>query len=408
MTWENDGSDTLVSGRSSCKNVVYALASFYVGFIFGLLVVVFVRDSFLVSHALFLPILGEFNADDHVIDDWYQRYKGDFSPIFKEIDDWYEAYRHDFMPSRSGRVDESKSVRKHVETLFRDLVLVGRGRVTNDKCGKFRGWYGCLQHEKHEGDVVFARPYFNSCDKPSCPVCYRNWAVREGWSNIEPRLLAASKLFDLPVEHVVCSLPKNDYGLTYKEAKRVCRKISVACGVKGGVMIPHGNRIDRVTRVESFSPHFHIVGMVEGGYERCRRCKGGDCYACDGVEGKCYRVYRDTGYIVRVLDERESVGGTAFYELHHSSIDMSKRGFKVAVWFGCCGYSNLGVKVEKRRLLCPKCGSQCGFLDYVGSKHLVIDKNSPDFKRELFVEFLEAGQPAWKVKEFEPRGDDVR
>jgi len=368
--------------------LIVSLASFYAGFLFGCLAVVFVRDGFLVSRVLTLLILGEFDDDDYVIDSWYQ------------------SYRKDMMPDASGRIFKSKPVVKR-ETLFRDLVLVGRGRVTSDKCGEFRGYYGCLQHEKHEGDVVYARPYFNSCDKPSCPLCYRAWAQREGWMNIAPRLLAASKVFGLPTEHVVCSLPTSDYGLTYKEAKRKCREILASCGVFGGVMMPHGNRIDRVTRVESFSPHLHILGFVEGGYEGCRRCKGADCYSCDGVEGRCYRVYGDTGYIIRVLDERETVGGTAYYQLNHSSMDMLKRRFRVAVWFGRCGYNNLGVKFEKPRLVCPLCGSQCGFLDYVGSKPLVIDKKSRDFKRELFESFLQDGQPAWVVREFAPRGDDL-
>ena len=136
-------------------------------------------------------------------------------------------------------------------------------------------------------------------------------------------------------------------------------------------------------------------------------CIRDSCYSCDGVEGRCYRVYGDTGYIVRVLDKRETVGGTAYYQLNHSSMDMLKRRFRVAVWFGRCGYNNLGVKFEKPRLLCPLCGSQCGFLDYVGSKPLVIDKESRDFKRELFESFLQDGQPAWVVREFAPRGADL-
>ena len=172
-------------------------------------------------------------------------------------------------------------------------------------------------------------------------------------------------------------------------------------------MMPHGNRIDRVTRVESFSPHFHVLGFVEGGYKRCRRCKGADCYACDGVEGKCYRVYQDTGYIVRVLEERKTIGGTAFYQLHHSSMDMLKRRFRVATYFGSCGYNNLGVKVEKRRLLCPLCGSACGPIEHIGSKSLVvIPRSSRDFKSQFLKAFLEDDVPAWRVKEIEPSGGD--
>jgi hypothetical protein len=222
---------------------------------------------------------------------------------------------------------------------------------------------------------------------------------------IAPRLLAASELFDLPVEHIICSLPKDDYGLTYKEAKRKAVKILGSCGVFGGVMVPHGNRIDKSTGVESFSPHFHSLGFVSPSYDKCRRCKGADCYTCDGTEGRCYRVFRDTGYIVKVMsEERRTVGGTAFYELSHASTDMSKKGFRVAVWFGRTGYNNLGVKFEKPRFRCPQCGSDCGFLEYVGPKRPVIDKSDPKFKRQSYEPFLEGGKPAWIVGEFKPSG----
>jgi hypothetical protein len=352
------------------------------------------------------------HKSDETIERWRKSYEHDFSSALRETDEWYARYRRDFAPDRYGRVEFSasapkKSVENRRETRLSDLVLVGRGKVTNEKCGKFRGYYGCIQHEKHEGGVMFGRPYFNSCDKPSCPECFYSWAQREGYSNIEPRLLAASELLGLPVDHIVASLPKDDYGLTYKEAKRKCIGILASCGVIGGVMIVHGNRMDKLTRVESFSPHFHVVGFVEGGYERCRRCTGGDCYACDGIEGRCYRAYRDTGYIVRVLDERRTVGGTAYYQLNHSSTDMSKRRFRIAVWFGRCGYRNLGVTSEKPRLKCPKCGGQCGSLEYVGSKHFVIDKKSSDFKKVLFEPYFENGSPAWVVAEAKSEGVDV-
>ena len=222
---------------------------------------------------------------------------------------------------------------------------------------------------------------------------------------IAPRLLEASKLFDTPVEHAICSLPKDDYGLTYKEAKRKALMILGSCGAFGGVIIPHGNRIDKSTGTEFSSPHWHSLLFLEPSYERCRHCKGADCYACDGVEGRCYRIFRETGYIVKVMpEERRTVGGTAFYELSHASTDVSRRGFRVAVWFGRCGYNNLGVKFETPRFHCPQCGSDCGFLDYVGSRNLVIDKRDPNFKNQSFEPLLEDSKPAWVVREFKPSG----
>jgi hypothetical protein len=350
---------------------------------------------------------GSSSADD-LIRLWWKNYRRDNACIFREIDDWYEQFRRDFVPSRSGKtvLGVNSAQRTHAkETLFRDLVLVGHGEVTNEKCGGWRGWVGCCQVEKHPNHDVFVRPYYNSCDRPQCPECYRSWAVRLGWMKIAPRLLEASKLFDSPVEHIICSLPKDDYDLAYREAKHKAEKILDSSGEFGGVILPHGNRIDKSTGIESFSPHFHSLGFLDPRYERCRRCKGADCYSCDGVEGKCYRVFRDTGYIVKVMpEERRTVGGTAFYEASHASTDISRRGFRVAVWFGRCGYSNLGVKFEKPRYHCPQCGSDCGFLEYVGSRRPAIDKGDPKFKPQSFEPFLEDGKPAWVVREFKSSG----
>jgi hypothetical protein len=61
--------------------------------------------------------------------------------------------------------------------------LVGGGTKTNENCGRFRGHWGCVRTELHEFPLkldgkkslgqVYHRPVFFSCDKPSCPVCYK-------------------------------------------------------------------------------------------------------------------------------------------------------------------------------------------------------------------------------------------
>jgi len=155
--------------------------------------------------------------------------------------------------------------------LFKDLVLVGRGKVTNNKCGRFQGFYGCTRNKKHKGDVAYVIKYFNSCDRPSCPICYRlGWAVRQARAN-EARLVEASKVLGLPIEHVMCSLPRSDYDLPLKEARRKDIEVLLGRDVIGGLMILHGQRIDKETGVESFSPHWHVLGFIRGGYH-CREC----------------------------------------------------------------------------------------------------------------------------------------
>jgi hypothetical protein len=62
------------------------------------------------------------------------------------------------------------------------------------------------------------------------------------------------------------------------------------------------------------------------------------------------------------------------------------------------------VKFEKPRYHCPQCGSDCGFLEYVGSRRPAIDKGDPKFKPQSFEPFLEDGKPAWVVREFKSSG----
>ena len=91
-----------------------------------------------------------------------------------------------------------------------DFQLVGHGEVTNDFCGKFLSYKGCLRADLHNlitldgknfKGKVFTRRVHHWCNKPSCPVCFKSgWAVREA-GNIEARLAEASKRFGL-VEHI--------------------------------------------------------------------------------------------------------------------------------------------------------------------------------------------------------------
>jgi hypothetical protein len=340
------------------------------------------------------------------IHDWLRRYELDFpSTVPREIDEEYEQYRLDVMPKRHGGFTadvRSFDVAKCTNPLFRDLVLVGRGQITNANCGVFRGHYGCLQYQKHEGDIVFALKYFNSCDKPTCPSCYRlGWAVKESRA-IGARLSAASGMFGLPVDHVMVSLPKSDHDLPFKEAKRRCIEVLSSRGIEGGILIPHSQRINRETGAESYSPHFHSLCFLSAGYS-CRNCeRKWNCReGCGGFDDRNHQLSLKDGYVVKVLDARKTVAGTAWYQLHHSSTNPYRKRFRVATYFGSCGYNNLRAKVEKPKLLCPLCGSQCGFIEYTGSKRFVTDKNSPDFVSKSFEDYFEHGVPAWQVKEFD-------
>jgi hypothetical protein len=282
---------------------------------------------------------------------------------------------------------------------YGDYQLVGLGKVTNVYCGKFASLWGCLRTELHthktlDGqdfrDKVFVRKVFNSCDKPSCPICYRKWAVREA-GRIERRLKEASKHFGM-VEHIVASVPTTDYEMTDKCLRRKVNKMLFGMGVLGGATIAHDFREDDFGHWH-FSRHFHVLGFIAGGYSRCRHCKGADCYKCDGFQGKCYKLFRENGYIVKVLDERKTIGGTAFYQLTHASIRKDVKRFHVATWFGNCSYRKLKVSAEYREKVCPICGHDLEKLRYFGGK----DWFSGETGNEFFADFLENGLPAWFV-----------
>lgn len=291
---------------------------------------------------------------------------------------------------------------------FGEYRLVGNGQRTNEKCGKFYGFYGCLNvdlHDKitldgvsHKGKV-FVRKFFHSCDKPTCPICFkRGWAVREA-SAIERRLAQCSKRFGV-VEHIIISVPEADYGLSFEKLKAKTIKILANRGVHGGVLIFHAFRYRNSE--EAFrkcapmgwywSPHFHCLGYIKSGYSKCRHCIKSSmaCLSCDGFEGRTRRCYEKeggrsgSGYIVKVAGKRKSIHGTAWYQLNHSSFKVSSKRPVIATWFGTCSYHKLKVTKDKKEgTLCPICQHELEKLHYVGERPI----------KEILSEF-------W-IKEFE-------
>ena len=92
---------------------------------------------------------------------------------------------------------------------YGEYELVGHGEQTNAKCGTFKKFMGCLNVELHNNsrwvieslskDSVFVKPVYHSCDKPTCPICFKfGWAVREAY-RMERRLQEASNRFGLPL-----------------------------------------------------------------------------------------------------------------------------------------------------------------------------------------------------------------
>ena len=298
---------------------------------------------------------------------------------------------------------------------YGDFQLVGHGKVTNVFCGKYLRFKGCLRVDLHNlitldgksyKGKVFTRKVHHFCHKPSCPVCFKSgWAIRQA-GNIEGRLAEASKRFGL-VEHIVASVPVSDYGLSLEALRKKVDKILLARGVIGGVKIFHGFRYNLRKRWY-WSPHFHVLGFVLGGYSRCRNCKRKwNCLkGCGGFDDRSYQNFLKDGYYVKVLGKRKTVFGTAWYQLNHSSIDVTKKRFHVSTWFGVCSYRKLKVTVEKRKELCPICQHDLIGIDYHGIRSFVKDRCSAEYKQDSFEDYEENGHPAWSERVQKRYGSD--
>jgi len=292
------------------------------------------------------------------------------------------------------------------------LQLVGHGERTNLNCGRFSMTYGCLgankSHDKTSLDgknykgKVYTRKVFHSCDKPSCPKC-----VVFGWAGrlckkIEKRLAEASKRFGL-VEHIVASLPVKHYGLDYEASRKVMRKALEVRGVIGGVHIFHGFRYNK-QKGWYFSPHYHVLGFIRGGYE-CRRCKKKCFKSCSGFVNRSYRANEKDNFIVKVMGKRKTVAGTASYQLKHSSIDITKKRFHVAIWFGVCSYHKLKLTKEKFKSICPVCGKKLVRLRYSGDRRAIWSCYGSDRasvrKVDSFEDLEEDGVVVWHEREEE-------
>jgi hypothetical protein len=205
------------------------------------------------------------------------------------------------------------------------------------------------------------------------------------------------------------SVPEADYGLALESLRKKVVDILAVRGVLGGCLIFHAFRYhgsDETFVGEApiwfWSPHFHCIGFVDGGYSRCRHCSKStlDCLSCDGFEGRTRRCYnkeggrQGAGYIVKVKGERKSIHGTAWYQLHHASIRHNSVRFHVATWFGTCSYRRLKLKKGDRinRDVCPICGSDLVRLKYVGAGNPLVDF----LVRESWTKLLdERGMPKW-------------
>ena len=336
-----------------------------------------------------------------------------------------------------------------------EFQRVGNGVQTDSKCGTFRHTLGCMNMEGHNHadlDGVnhagkgFFKKVFYSCDKPSCPICFkRHYAVREA-SAIEHTLkLASFGYLDKKevrhqglglVEHTVTSVPACDYSLSFEKMKAKAIRAMRKRGVLGGVLIFHAERFADFREATRrgvpvgwyYACHFHNLGFIDGGYSRCRNCPNAylgfkgevrvketeKCMRCTGFEGRTRREYLKEGgrfgkggsvgggYIVKIQGKRNTVFGTAWYQLNHATIvkgefKTMRSHDKVVTWWGVCGCRKLALRKEDRiqRNICPLCGEEMHKVKYVGEGEPLGDDGWHNDFEDLFLD--ERGVPKWIV-----------
>ena len=330
---------------------------------------------------------------DKQFDDWL-RFKEQYPDLTKDVD------FDDVQPSRAevlkGEV-KSPSALEGGGFRFGNIVMCGHGKQTNGRCATFHYFNACTRVELHNkmafdvktGSLVNfsgladVHPIFYSCDKPSCPVCYeRGWAVREA-DNINFRFEESVKRLDRvafgDVEHIIVSVDPDDYGLSENKLNVKILKGLKSRGVVGGCIIPHHARYER-GRGWYLGIHKHVLGFIRGGFRKCRGCshvneKGSRffCKGCDGFYGVSKKCWESDRLIVEVKGKRKSVFGTAWYQLHHSTFDTSKKRACVVKWFGVCSYRRMKIPKEarkeyneKRKPKCRICGLPVKVHDYIG------------------------------------------
>jgi Succinate dehydrogenase/fumarate reductase, flavoprotein subunit len=266
---------------------------------------------------------------------------------------------------------------------FDGWTLPGHGDPYDD-CGIFWKAKGCLDVEAHNQvrldgvDVVgkvFVKTKHRSCLRPQCPVCYEKWAGR-GAGRIETRI-NQYKGSGKPI-HVMGSVPHDLYHLPMADLRRRSQILVREVGFFGGSCIVHPFREHCVSCHEPkdtqtkrcpncgckdfswyFSPHFHFIGY-------------------GWIQGKkVAHVYHRTGWVVKNLGVRDSVGATALYQLSHAGVHGRH---DTVSWFGSMSRRKMTtIPEERKKETCPLCGADLVDLLWVGEGELPFTEEGEYF-----------------------------
>ena len=288
--------------------------------------------------------------------------------------------------------------------------VAGNGFQTNANCGNHLGFKGCLNVKAHavagldgvsHKGKISVHLVHRWCNKISCPVCFRHGYASRGARNIEARLNVAKKTHH-DVEHIVASVPVSGLDYSYSKMKLLARKVLLSRGVTGGTMIFHHSRWNRSCRYWYYSPHFHVLGFISGGFSRCRGCVKACFSDCDGFKSSVKKFYPNDGWVVKVFGKRKSVFGTAVYQLDHASYIIGKVRGRVYTWFGDCSYRELKIPVDTPKVesKCPHCN---GVLEPIvrtvnGTVLVVTDLSDINYKSSLWLPYSDSSGVLWISK----------
>jgi hypothetical protein len=233
--------------------------------------------------------------------------------------------------------------------------LPGHGEAYAD-CGSWR-YRGCLHVEDHLNEGLFesiagkayVEFYKRSCLRAECPVCYEKWAGKEA-GKIEHRLASVGRKMGLVI-HVTVSPSIDAWVMSYEKLRAKAYFVAKKSGFRGGSCIFHPFREDD-NGFWYFSPHFHLIGYG---------------WIQNTAEG-----FDSHGWIVKNIGVRESVSGTALYQLSHCGIHPD---FHSVTWFGKLAYNKLSVRQkEPEKHICPACKRELEQLTFLGRDEQIPDK----------------------------------
>lgn len=251
---------------------------------------------------------------------------------------------------------DDSSFSDHFST-FKKLICLPGDRVDNwglpghgvakATCGTFF-MKGCLNISDHPDNLGYFEPHVHKCFSPTCPTCWLLWCKRASGrisDRIDSYLDVHKKLKPI---HVVASVPISTYHLHVADLRKKAQKYVKKAGFWGGSCIFHPFRQEKGSGIWYFSPHFHFIGV--------------------GWIKNTKDLYSKSGWIVKNVRVRQTVFGTAFYQLTHAGVWYGEGRRESITWIGVMAKNKMRMDPlsygrEKR---CPYCGEKLVNLIWIG------------------------------------------